>query len=319
MDELSKLFAQMEAQETRLLGIAHCIVPKEEEVPIIEEVPVFVPPPPEPEPSMQQQQQPPQQLPALLLMNAELKENVSGDIQSKPAEDVSSSTEISQQNALDDDIDTNVLITVPDTLPSVILTSLTNTVTSPTIAETLEKDFEVAVTTQVPISNPDENNVDIVMNTQKIENTFNVLTTITANIATIPTAAAAAAALAPATTPMTTVIIQTESNENQSENSVKNLENVTVLNENVHTQLSSTSTVSSLQNDVQITSSTPHSPSSIAEIILESVSKNPEPENYIYETFSPISPVEVSSFQRNEHIVLAEEPPEIPNDAVLTA
>lgn len=30
MDGLSKLFDLMEAQETRLIGIAHCIVPKEE-------------------------------------------------------------------------------------------------------------------------------------------------------------------------------------------------------------------------------------------------------------------------------------------------
>lgn len=306
MDELSKLFAQMESEETRLLGIAHCIVPKEEDVPIIEEVPVFVQSTPASAPPQQ-----PKQLPQLLLMSSELKENLSEDSQSNAVQDLSVATVEVSTNKPFDGIDTNKLNTAA-TVPSVILTSLTNAVTAPTIAETLNtQDIEIIITTQIPISNPDENNVDIVMNTQKIENTFNVLSTV-------PT-------IVPVTSPIP--IVQNESASNPH-NFIKNFENVTVLDENPPQISSTTSTQSqsqsqsqTLNNDVQIASSTSQ-PSSIAEIVLgeiESVSKNPEPENYIYETFSPISPVEISPIQRSGHIVLAEEPPEIPNDAVPAA
>lgn len=325
MDELSKLFAQMEAQETRLLGIAHCIVPKEEEVPIIEEVPVFVPPPPEPStstpapapapaptptPTPQTQPQPQlPQLPQLLLMSSELKENLSGDSQSNTVQDLPIATEKSTNKPIIDEIDTNTLITV-DSVPSVILTSITNTVTAPTIDETLDKDIEIVVTTQIPITIPAENNdVDIVLNVpSKTDSTSNVLITV-------PTMVSAA------TSP-----IPIAQNESDAQHHIENFENATVLNENPPPPTSTMASVHQSQtvnsNDVQITSSSSAAPpSSIAEIILgemESVSKNPEPENYVYETFSPIS-VEVSPLQRNDHIVLAEEPPEIPNDAVPAA
>lgn len=293
MDELSKLFAQMEAQETRLLGIAHCIVPKEEDeeenVPIVEEVPVFLPPSAEPPtPTLPQ-------LPQLLLMSSELKENLSRDSQLNTVPDLSLATEISTKTPLNE-IDANSLITV-DAVPSVVLTSIADAVTAPTITETLNKDAEVVITTQMPVSNPDENSVEIVMSTQKTENMFNVLSTVPA--------------LVPATSPMP--IIQNES-ANNPQYYIKNLENVT--------ETSPTSTKSRRVNhDLPTTSSSSTlPPSSIAEIILgelESVSKNPEPENYIYETFE-VKPVEVSP-QRNEHTVFAEEPPEIPNGAVPAA
>lgn len=55
MDGISQLFDLMEAQETRLFGEAHCIVPKEEaEVdaiiiePVPESIPEFVPEPARP-------------------------------------------------------------------------------------------------------------------------------------------------------------------------------------------------------------------------------------------------------------------------------
>lgn len=330
MDELSKLFAQMEEQETRLLGIAHCIVPKEEEVPIIEEVPVFVPPPPQPSTSTPQPQLQPQQLPQLLLTASELKENLSSDSQSNLVQDSSIPTERATKKPTIEEIDSNTVITA-DTVPSVILTSITNTVTAPTIAETLDKDIEIIVTTQIPIPNPAENNdVDIVMSVQavKTESTQNVLSTVPTMVsATVTTA----------TSPMPIVQNENENTNNESSQSeIQKLENATVLNENPPPPTSTMASIHATQtmkNDVQITSSptslsssasasSTAQPSSIAEIILgemESVSKNPEPENYIYETFSPISPVEVSPIQRNEHIVLAEEPPEIPNDAVPAA
>lgn len=317
MDELSKLFAQMEAQETRLLGIAHCIVPKEEEVPIIEEVPVFVPPPPEPStstsaPTPQTQPQPQlQQLPQLLLMTSELKENLSGDSQLNTVQDLPIATEKSTNKPIIEEIDSsNTLITV-DTVPSVILTSITNTVTAPTIDETLDKDIEIVVTTQIPIANPAENNdVDIVMNPQtKTDSTSSVLITVSTTMV-----------------PAATSPIPIAQNESDSQHHIENFENATVLNENPPPPTSTMASVHQSQtansNDVQVTSSSSAAPpSSIAEIILgemESVSKNPEPENYVYETFSPAS-VEVSPLQRNDHIVLAEEPPEIPNDAVPAA
>lgn len=289
MDELSKLFAQMEAQETRLLGIAHCIVPKEEEMPIIESV--FVPPPPEPVPA---------QVPS------EPEEKLIHQDQSEVMQEV---LPIAIHKSIDEpQIDNeNNLLNAPSDVPSLILTSLKSTaaaaVTEEPIIETIIT--TTITTTEMPMPNPDENNVDIVTHTE-LTDKQNVVSDV--QVVAVP--------VVPPSVENDTVI-------NSLNYINKKLENVTVLEGTPSStnHKSSEIVVHSEHLDVPTSSTS----TSIAEIVLgemESVSKSPEPDNYIYETFSPISPVyigEVSSLQRNEHLVLAEEPPEIPNVAAPAA
>lgn len=280
MDELSKLFAQMEAQETRLLGIAHCIV-RQEEMPIIESD--FIPPPP-PEPE-------PVPLPVPVPSEAEPKPEIvpvvlAAEVESSNNEPM---IDISEKNSLN----------APSDVPSLILTTLiaAAAVTEEPIKETIIPN--AITTTEMPIPNPDDNNVDIVTHTEHTDKP-NALVTVA--VVTVPPSAE-----------NDTVI--------NSLNYIKKLENVTVL----EGPPSTTNLKSSVPQTETLEVPTTSTSSSIAEIVLgemESVSKSPEPDNYIYETFSPISPVdigEVTSLQRNEHLVLAEEPPEILNDAVLAA
>lgn len=285
MDELSKLFALMEAQETRLLGIAHCIVPKEEEVPIIESV--FIPPPmllpdkqedilvPEPAPEVFQP-------PISVEMDKMQDEPLINNDKPAPPSDVPSFILNSLTNSAE-------IAVAEEPIKEIISTTSATTTTSTTTTTT------TTTTTQIPMPNPDDNNIDIVTHTEKM----NVLTTV----------------------PDTLLMNFENDTVLNSLNYIKQLENTTVLEATPSTNLISSIPQSTESPDTPIPSTTP----SIAEIILgemESVSKSPEPDNYIYETFSPISPVDigaVSSFQRNDHLVLAEEPPEIPNDAVPVA
>lgn len=283
MDELSKLFALMEAQETRLHGIAHCIVPKEEEIPIIESV--FVPPndsqtlenKDEKEDEKVERPIPPTILQALMpIQTTKQIENVYDDLQTN--------SEKSMVNA-------------PSDMPSLILSSLKNSVTA-TVTDQAIKEI-IITTTESPVPNPDDNNIDIIAHTEKsiepIESSL--LTTI------------------PATVPL---IVDNGTVHNNT------LENMTTVLETTPSPnlKSSTLQTTELPDILPSLSTSP----SIAEIVLgpelETVSKSPEPDNYIYETFSPISPVNtgaISSLQRNEHLVLPEEPPEIPNVAVPAA
>lgn len=247
MDELSKLFASMEVQETRLLGIAHCIVPKEEEHPFIE--PIFVPS------SVSLTS-------AINKQTDSLPEQTKGDIE-----------------PINSDIN---VINEPSDVPSLILSSLTNSL-SATITESTIKDV-IPTTTEIQPLNPDENNIAIV--THMANSNESIKTNVL---------------------PMVSATIPLNGNDVTAPSSLNNkLENMTVL------EVTPSTNVKSLP---QTTETLPTSSPSIAEIVLgemESVSQSPESDNYIYETFSPVNFDTASSLQRNEHIILPEKPPEIP-------
>lgn len=323
MDELSKLFAIMEAQETRLLGIAHCIVPKEEEIPIIE--PVFVAPAATKD--IEKSTPHSEKLPASVLIDDAEKQD------SDPL------------------VDTEVrVLETPSDVPSVILSSLSKSV----VTEEPIKEI-IATTTDIPIPNPNENDINIVTYTDKLI----VLPAIPVAVAetssvendTVLNALNYINKLENVTVLETTPI--TTNHNSLTHSATENFETTSPSSPSPPSSLSSSSssssssllssTTSALLSSLSppLSSSTPSpSPSStslplpnqststsppIAEIVLgemESVSKSPESDNYIYETFSPVSPVNISaisSFHRNDHLVLAEEPPEIPNDAVSVA
>lgn len=283
MDELSKLFAVMEAQETRLLGIAHCIVPKEEEeIPIIE--PLFVPPN-EPIPE-------------------EIKAEEDKAIESELQAIIPNEEEITNKigNAQDEAPEKGILV-APDDVPSVILSSLMKSATV-AITDQPIKEIILTTTTESPMPNPDENsiqnNIDIVSRTEPS------IELIESSVDTVP------------------LIVENVTVYNKLENRTV-LAETTPSSSNPKSFIPQSSTPLPLPpaQPQQTTTETPDIPKlstspSIAEIILgelESISKSPEPDNYIYETFSPIAPVNTAaisspSLQRNEHLVLPEEPPE---------
>lgn len=299
MDELSKLFAVMEAQETRLLGIAHCIVPKEEEIPIIE--PVFVPPPaedPAEAPEVEEKRPKPE------------KEEVKEAELEQAKEDVIEKDEIAneKENApvkaevMPPEVDVmlaEVEEPVADSAMNAVFPQEVAVILS-TIAHSAAKAEEpvmevVFTTTETHVPNPDDNNVDIVTHTEK---------------PMVSSTTEAAVALS--------VDLGADNDTAPSSlNYIKHVENITVLDEPpASADLTNQSSITQATESSDVP--TPSTSPSIAEIVLgemESVSKSPESDNYIYETFSPISPVDigaVATFQRNDHLVLAEEPPEIP-------
>lgn len=319
MDELSKLFAIMEAQETRLLGIAHCIVPKEEEIPIIE--PVFVAPAATKD--IEKSTPHSDKLPGSVLIDDTEKQDIDPLV----------------------DTEKRVLET-PSDVPSIILSALSKSVVT---EEPIKEIIATTTTTDIPIPNPNENDIDIVTYTDKlnISPAIPVAVAETSNVEndTVLNALNYINKLENVTVLETTPIT---TNHNSSTHSVtENFETTTPSSSSSSSSLLLSSTTSTLLSSLSppLSSSTPSpSPSStslplplplpnqsastspsIAEIVLgemESVSKSPESDNYIYETFSPVSPVNISaisSFHRNDHLVLAEEPPEIPNDAVSVA
>lgn len=293
MDELSKLFAIMEAQETRLLGIAHCIVPKEEEeIEIIESEPIVFIPPSVPETAELEEEDEQKKEQEKHIQELESKPEI---LQSLIPADPEKLEDLPEEQQPTNDQNTS---NIPIDVPSLILSTLAK---SSAVAVTIEpvKDA-ISITTETPAPNPDENNIDIVTHTDKINESTNVLTT-------------------------DPVIAQSNAdngNASTSLNYISDLENITVL----ETTLPTPNQKPFIPQATEISEPlTPSTSPSIAEIILgemETASKSPESDNYIYETFSPISPVnidEMSSFQRNDHVILAEEPPEIVNDAVPAA
>lgn len=301
MDELPKLMGIMEAQETRLLGFAHCIVPKEEIM--VASSPIFDS---QPIPLLQETEPREAKLPISTRSMTQSKDDImqllvpldndksnavgSTDTQIYQAENMNHSNAAPMQ-------DESARLILSDD-------SVVNT---------------VATTTNAYTPNPNENNVEIVTKTEKsvllqldlakdmkssfdviqvVENVSNaqitsVLELNTERSDTVPTLSSSLSSLPPTQSTMATLV----------------------------TAPPQPATVTPKAHIAPV----PTKPS-IAEIILgelESISKSPEPDNYIYETFSPMSPMNigsVSSTQRNDHIVIAEEPPEnIPNDAVLSS
>lgn len=268
MDELSKLFALMEAQETRLLGIAHCIVPKEEEIPIIESI--FVPPSvPLTTDEVDEEERPLSGLqPAILKVLMPIQ----------PIKKTEDELQINSEKS--------VVIT-PSDVPSLILNSLMNSAAAAITEQSIKEIILTTTETSAP---------NIIAHTQ--QSFEQIESSVSSTVSdTVP------------------LIIENATVYNK-------LENMTVLETTPSPNLKSFLPQTTETPEISIQSTSPNR--SIAEIVLgemESVSKSPEPDsNYIYETFSPISPAEdVSSLQRNEHLVLPEEPPEIPNVAAVPA
>lgn len=304
MDELSKLFALMEVQETRLLGIAHCIVtkdivPKEEEIPVIE--PVFVPP-------------------SMLSAQDELEKSTPLPSNSDliPAH----ATNQTENSEIDEIIEPEKrILEIPSDVPSIILSSLSKSI----VTEEPIKEI-ITTTTDVQIPNPNENDVDIVTYTEKL----NVLTAVPdAENDTVLNALNYINKLES----VTVISTNYKSTTHLPTFSAENIESTTASTSSLPPPLTTSSTTSlpiksistSPSSTILLTTPSPPASPPIAEIVLgemESVSKSPESDNYIYETFSPISSVNISAistFHQSDHLVLAEEPPEIPNDAVSAA
>lgn len=277
MDELSKLFGLMEAQETRLLGIAHCIVPKEE-IPLVESVFAQQPLPTIPESIESPILRPESELLKALLPNGSKK----------------------QSNGASADTDTNELesVTPPNDVLPVIISSLANS-GMPLLPDESVKAIITTTTTETN-GNFDENNL----------------------IPTLPP-------MLHKENETSVKSLNFEQNAYSQNDSLAEIVDSTTKSDTIF--VSATTVSSLLIQSLTITTTPkpqvaqiPSTSPSIAEIILEEiVSQNPEPDNYIYETFSPVSKTNidtVSNVQRTDHLVLAEEPPEpIPNDAVLAA
>lgn len=303
MDELSKLFALMEVQETRLLGIAHCIVtkdivPKEEEIPVIE--PVFVPP-------------------SMLSAQEELEKSTPLPLNSDiiPAH----ATNQTENFEIDEIIEPEKRYE-PSDMPSIILSSLSKSI----VTEEPIKEI-ITTTTDVQIPNPKENDVDIVTYTEKL----NVLTAVSdAENDTVLNALNYINKLESVTVISTNYKSTTHLPTENIESTTSTSSLPPPLTTSSTTSLPIKSISTSPSSSILLTTPPPPTSPPIAEIVLgemESVSKSPESDklesdNYIYETFSPISPVNISAistFHQSDHLVLAEEPPEIPNDAVSAA
>lgn len=274
MDELSKLFGLMEAQETRLLGIAHCIIPKEE-IPLVESV-------------FAQQTVPVLPENAILRPESELIKVLipTGTILNKPNVPAETESNELEKKAANNNVlpviistlaDSGTLLLQDDSLKTILVTTTTTaTITEPShmdennfipsiATDTLHQANKTQSSKSEQIHERD-NDSDIDPETHSIDSTMKTETVTTASSS------------------YTTSILTTPSQSHD-------------------TYMQTTS-------------------SSIDEIFLEEiVSQNPEPDNYIYETFSSKLKVDdVSNVQRNDHLDLAEKPPElIPNEHVLAA
>lgn len=276
MDELTKLFGLMEAQETRLLGIAHCIVPKEE-IPLVESV--FA-------------------APAM----PETIDNPILETESKILKVLMPTGPVNSPNPANTDTNELESQTPANNVLPMIISSLANS-GMPLLIDESAKQISATIittTTVAPTTTTTETNLP-----NLDENNF---------IPSIPT--------------IITASHNENDTDNESMNSVQNGPNLELTTKQFIETIFITTTppppsfipLSTTQKSQDTPSTTP----SIAEIVLEEiVSQNPEPDNYIYETFSPVSKVNidtVSNVQRTDHLVLAEEPPEpMPDDAVLAA
>lgn len=269
MDELSKLFGLMEAQETRLLGIAHCIIPKEE-IPLVESV-------------FAQQALPVMPENEILRPESELIRVL-----------IPTGTILNNLN-LPPDTDTNELekkTPANDVLP--VIPSLANSGTPLLQDDSLKKILMMTTATTTEPRHIDENNFIPSIPTDTVHQANNTQSFNSEQFDRKDN------------DPATRII-----------DSTMKMETVTIASSSYVSSILTTISQSH-ESNMQTTSS------SIDEIVLEEiVSQNPEPDNYIYETFSPASKVNIddmSNVQRTDHLVLAEKPPEpIPNEALLAA
>lgn len=304
MDDLSSLFVAMETQETRLLGIAHCIVPKEE-------LPVFVAPPIT-------------LLPANIL-NAPIPAISKAILDSKPGivqliMPIATETTTAPSTTTNTPTTTTTIETTPKTLSIAIID--TTTVPTPlseiifaqteadiNVATSKEDVNNIAVEQSSESSNPTEPIMSELLATNMHSNDINidkyrdqpeiVYESTTSTTTTIPS-------VTETNVPTTRTIVITTSTFSSTEPVLQAVETTTV----------STSTPA----PIEMMTTTPLS---VAQIILrqpETISMAPEQDNYVYETFSSVPEVIGPMDERAQQLVLVEEPPEsLPNDAAPAA
>lgn len=306
MDDLSRLFVALESQETRLLGIAHCIVPKEQ-LPM-EPPSVFVAPP----------------IPLLSanILNAPIPALSKALLDSKPGI-VQLIMPVVVETTAAPTTTTSVptTITTIETTPKTITSETIETTTTAAVAEVIIVQTDAEFTAATPKDT--ENKIAVESPISKIAAEVKIPESFATNMhnneVNIDSKNVEEPAIVYSTTPSTTTIPSvTETIETTTRPIVI-----------------TTSTFNSIQPVLQAVSSTTPStstlvpidvtttPQSVAEIILrqpETISMATEQDNYVYETFSSVPEVIGPMDERAQQLVLVEEPPEnLPNDAAPAA
>lgn len=303
MDELSRLFVAMESQETRLLGIAHCIVPKEQ-LPI-EVPPVFVAP----------------LLPASIL-NAPIPALSKAILDSKPG-----IVQLIMPVALEP-------TSAPSTTASTpISASTAETASKTTSSETLE-------TTTMPIAETivivTQSEAEFIATTPKeVEDNLTADRSMESTNFTETKVAESQANMSSNDVNIDNKVMEGSHVERDSAPSMTTTPSVTeTIETTTRPIVITTSTFSSIQplleeEEGESSTATPVSievtttTAPVAEIILrqqETISMAPEQDNYVYETFSVVPEVIGPMDERAQQLVLVEQPPEdLPNDAAPAA
>lgn len=311
MDDLSSLFVAMETQDTRLLGIAHCIVPKEQ-LPV-DPPPVFVAPPIT-------------LLPANIL-NTPIPAISKAILGSKPGIvqliiPIATETTAAPSTTTDTPITSTTIETTPQTISSKII--IIDTTTVPTPLSTTFGRMEADITVATP--KEDVNNISAEQSTESSNSTEPMMpgllaTNMHSNDINIDDKYRGEPEIVlESTTPSTkTIPSVTETNEPTTRTIVITTSTFSSTQPVLQTVESSTvSTSTPVTVEVMTTT-----PLSVAQIILrqpETISMAPEQDNYVYETFSSVPEVIGPMDERAQQLVLVEEPPEsLTNDAAPAA
>lgn len=306
MDDLSSLFVAMETQETRLLGIAHCIVPKEQ-LPI-DPPPVFVAPPIT-------------LLPANIL-NAPIPAISKAILDSKPGivqliMPIVTETTTAPPTTTNTPITSTIFQTTPITISSGIIDTITvSTPLSDAVLRVTEADITVATPKE------DVNNIAVEQLPELPSSTETIMPEILAtnmhsNDINIDNKYRDQPEIVYEST--TTIPSVTETNESTTRTIVITTSTFSSTEPVLQAMESTTASIST-PAPIEVMTTTPLS---VAQIILrqpETISMAPEQDNYVYETFSTVPEVIGPMDERAQQLVLVEEPPEsLPNDAAPAA
>lgn len=311
MDELSRLFVAMETQETRLLGIAHCIVPKEQ-LPI-EPPSVFVAPPIP-------------LLPAHILhapipvFSKALLDSKPGIVQLLIPVTVESTT-LTPSTTTSTPITTTTIGTSTKAISSGSIETTTIVPATESVVIFIQPEAETAVTTPREV----ENNITIEQSSEPLNATEakvpeTLATNMHNNDVSIDNKNVEQPVIVYDTTPSTATIASvTDTIETTTRPIVITTSTFSSTQPVLQAESSNLTSTRMPQASIEATTT----PVSVAEIILrqpETISMAPEQDNYVYETFSGVSEVIGPMDERVKQLVLVEEPPEnLPNDAAPAA
>lgn len=313
MDDLSRLFVALESQETRLLGIAHCIVPKEQ-LPI-EPPSVFVAPP----------------IPLLSanILNAPIPALSKALLDSKPGivqlimpvvvETTAAPTTTTPVPTTT--TSAPITITTIETTPKTIASETIETTTTASVAEVIivQTDVEFIAATPKDTENKIAVEKPISTNATEVKIPESFATNMHNNEVNIDSKNVEEPAIVYSTTPSTTTIPSvTETIETTTRPIVITTSTFSSIQPVLQADPTTTASASTLV-PIDVTTT----PQSVAEIILrqpETISMATEQDNYVYETFSSVPEVIGPMDERAQQLVLVEEPPEnLPNDAAPAA